>query len=186
MTKDLILKLIGLSKRLLNGFFFYLGWFVVVLAAAKDNPTFGVFITGILLGLHFLLFDQNRKDLVLLVVLSTAGFFLDSFYIWAGWLHYHSPNHWLPQFAPLWIVCLHAIFATSINHSLAWLKAFPPYAGVLGTFGIVTTYLAGARMGAIDFIAPYQWVLFYIGCIWFFYLPAVYWFSRWLDRKIGD
>ncbi len=186
MDTGLIFKIMQYTKRLLNGLLFYIGWFACVVAAAKNAVHWAYIATFAILAAHFILQSHRLKDFILLITLSFAGFLLDSFFLHAGWLSYHSPNPWFATLAPFWVVCLHAIFSTSINHSLAWLKRRTYLEAILGAGGIAWTYLAGARLGAIDFLIPIPRALIGIGAVWFFYLPLVYWFSLWLDEKLGD
>lgn len=170
------------SKRFLNGILFYVGWFVCIAAAANNTVGWAYIATFAILAAHFLLQDYRLKDFILLIALSAAGFLIDTFFLRAGLLSYHSPNPWFGGIAPFWVVCLHAIFATSINHSLAWLKGRTYLDAILGAGGIAWTYFAGARLGAIDFTLSPPLALAIIGGVWFFYLPLVYWFSLQLDN----
>lgn len=186
MDKELIYKFVFYSKKLLNGLLFYVGWFICVIAAAKNRPEWALVATVAIVAAHFILYDKRWKDFILLVVLSSAGLLIDTFFLWAGWISYQSPNRFFIHLAPLWIVCLHAIFSTTINHSLAWLKNYLFASSFLGAGGIAWTYLAGQRLGAIDLLLPNFLSLLAIGCVWFFYLPCVYWFSLQLDKKYGE
>lgn len=186
MDKEFLYKLFFYSKKLLNGALFYAGWFYCVMSAAKGYPQEALFVTAAILIIHFLVFEQRRKDVILLITMVPIGFLLDSSYAYFGWVRFHSPNPLYPWMAPLWVLSLYAIFAITLNHSLSWLKAKPLYSAVLGTGGIASTYLAGLRLGAIDFIEPWYIVLGGIGAIWFFYTPALFAFCRYLDKRLGD
>jgi Protein of unknown function (DUF2878) len=186
MDKKLAVKMGLYSKRFLNGLLFYAGWFVCIAAAKKNQYHLALYVTLVILITHFAFYNQRRKDLILLCTLSTAGLLMDTSFMRAGWLSYQSPNQWLPEIAPFWVGCLHAIFSTTINHSLAWLKIYPFYSALLGSAGIAWTYFAGQKLGAIEILIPNPLALIAIGSIWFFYLPAVYGFSKWLDKIFGD
>ena len=52
--------------------------------------------------------------------------------------------------APYWMVALWALFATTLNVSLRWLRARPWLGALLGALGGPAAYYAGARLGALE------------------------------------
>ena len=60
----------------------------------------------------------------------------------------------LPGLAPYWIVAMWALFATTLNSSLGWLKGRPLLAALMGGFGGPLAYLAGHRLGGVEMADP--------------------------------
>ena len=54
--------------------------------------------------------------------------------------------------APYWIVAMWALFATTVNLSLRWLKGRLWLALILGAIGGPLAYFAGYRFGAVTFL----------------------------------
>jgi cell division protein FtsW (lipid II flippase) len=53
--------------------------------------------------------------------------------------------------APYWMVAMWALFATTLNVSLRWLRPHVGLAALIGAVGGPAAYYAGARLGAIEF-----------------------------------
>jgi hypothetical protein len=72
-------------------------------------------------------------------MLTAAGFFEFANGVYVNWL------------VPLWLVSMWALFATTLNVSLKWLKDRYVLAAVFGAIGGPVAYYAGHRIGAVDF-----------------------------------
>ena len=60
----------------------------------------------------------------------------------------------MPHIAPPWILALWALFASTLNVSLRWLRGRIVVAVVLGAVAGPLSYWAGVRMGAVEFTQP--------------------------------
>lgn len=170
-------------KKLLNGVLFYIGWFFIVVSAAQGLPLKAFFFAVMTMVFHFTFIDRQAKECVLVASLVGFGFILDTIFVLLGLLVYESPDPWISWGAPLWILGIHAIFASTIYHSLSWLGNYPWVSAVLGALGSFFTYVAGNRLGAVVFLLPGIWSPIIIGAVWFFYLPLVYLYADWLKRR---
>ena len=79
------------------------------------------------------------------------GLVFDSLLESSGWLRYPS-GMLLSNMAPYWILAMWALFATTLNSSMGWLKNKLILASVLGAIFGPLSYMAGQRLGAIEFI----------------------------------
>ena len=133
---------------------FQLGWFACVLGAANGWPWAGpVLVLGII-GLHLARARRWRPELRLILAVAALGLVVDSLLLATGWLSYPS-GLWVPGLAPYWIVAMWALFATTLNLSLGWLRGRPLLALLLGAVGGPLSYLAGEKLGGIDLIEPF-------------------------------
>ena len=137
-------------KPLLNFFAFQFGWFATVLGAAKGMPWIGPIAVLAVVTLHLSLSVRPRSELKLLLSAMLAGLVLDSLLVASGWVAY--PNGIVVEgFAPYWIITMWALFATTLNVSMKWMRGRPALAVLMGAFGGPLSYLAGQKLGAISF-----------------------------------
>jgi hypothetical protein len=71
-----------------------------------------------------------------------------------------------PTFIPLWLVALWACFATTINHSLSFMKNRPLVQAVFAGFGGPSSYFAGQRLGSVEFGYSLPVTLVVLSIIW--------------------
>jgi len=121
-----------------------------VLGAANGMPWLALVVFPIALwNIH-----QSRSasaEILLVLLAVTLGVLLDSFLVRSGWLRYPS-GMFLEGVAPYWILAMWALFATTLNASMAWLKKNLLVAAVMGAVFGPLSYLGGARLGAIEFM----------------------------------
>lgn len=140
-------------KLIVNFVAFQLGWFACVLGAAKGLPWAGVLVVLAVVALHLALVRRPLPELRLVAFAMALGLLLDSLLLATGWLSYPSGN-WLPGMAPYWIVAMWALFATTLNVSMGWLRGRPLLAVLMGAVGGPLSYLGGEKLGGIELIAP--------------------------------
>jgi hypothetical protein len=140
-------------KTLLNVALFQVGWFACVLGAAGGVPWLGPLVVLAVVAVHLGLARRAERELRLILAALVLGLLVDSLLLSTGWLEY--PNgFWLPGLAPYWIVAMWALFATTLNVSLAWLHGRTVLAALLGAVGGPLSYLAGEKLGGIVLVKP--------------------------------
>ncbi len=170
--------------RIFNSLSFYGGWTALVIFAAAGEPGKGLWILAALMAVHFFLSHQRSKDAVFLCTVTLAGCLLDIGYQSFGVLSYASPNPYLSWAPPFWMVGVYFLFAAAVDYSLFWLRNFPLIAAICGAVGGVMSYLAGARLGAAEFLLPDGQSLIIIGVVWAIFMPVACWYSALLDRHM--
>lgn len=134
-----------------NAIAFQAGWFATVLGAANGLPWVGPVAVLVVGALHLRTSRRPGVEARLLLAAMALGLILDSLLLATGWIAY--PNGiWAPGLAPYWIVALWALFATTLNVSLRWLRGRDALAVLFGAVGGPLSYVAGARLGAMSFI----------------------------------
>lgn len=163
---------------------FYLGWFVCIFGATHGSNVLPIVSTIVLLAIQFHIFSSLKiynspfRDFPLLFFVTLFGGFIDTLYIYLGLIEYSATIPGLPWLCPPWVLCMYALFSSTINHSLSWLRKFPLLSAVLGAVFSFLSYVAGAKVGAATFLAPGFTTPTLIGLVWFFFLPMVMYFSR--------
>jgi len=141
------------SAVAVNFLLFQAGWFACVLGAARGYPWQGALVA--LLIAAFIVFRSRnpRDELSLVLVAALIGFAFDSVLALTGWLSFAGAVP-LPALAPVWMVSLWALFATTLNVSLRWLREWPVLGVLFGAIGGPVAYYAGERLGALQFADP--------------------------------
>lgn len=133
-----------------NIILFQIGWFACVLTAANNQPLVGAIISLFILVSHVVMSKQFEQEIRIIVIAMVIGLFWDSLIVSAGWITYQSGM--LADFmAPYWIVLMWALFATTLNYSLSWMKEKLLMSAVFGAIAGPLAYYAGMKLGAVEF-----------------------------------
>lgn len=130
---------------------FQAGWLSCVLGAANGYPLLGPVVVLAVVAIHLVSAARPHRELMLIVLAGTLGAILDSALLRTGWLTYPNGMIWAGT-APYWIVAMWLSFATTLNVSLRWLRGRAWAALAFGAIGGPVSYLAGARLGGLEFV----------------------------------
>ena len=166
-------------KLLLNFAAFQIGWFACVLGAANGLPWLGPVVVAAVVALHLALVRRPLPELYLLLAAMLIGLVLDSLLLATGWLRY-SAGLWLPGLAPYWIVSMWALFATTLNVSMGWMRGRPVLTVLMGAVGGPLSYLAGEKLGAIELTQPIA-ALAALSLAWAMAMPLLMWLAARFD-----
>jgi len=133
----------------LNVAVFQAGWFACVLGAAHGLPWIGIALTSAAVAWHAWRAPSPARELELVAIVVLIGAIWDSALVAAGWIAF-APEAFAERLAPYWILALWALFATTLNVSLRWLRNRPVLAALLGALSGPLAYWAGARLGALE------------------------------------
>lgn len=137
----------------LNVVLFQVGWFSCVLGAAKGLPWAGVIAALAIVAFHLMRATAPMAELSLLAFTLAIGAVADSLLLQTGWIAYPA-GMLITGVAPLWILALWLLFATTLNVSMRWLKQRTWLAFVLGAICGPLSYWGASRLGAVQFVAP--------------------------------
>ena len=168
--------------RFINAIGFQLGWLACIASVRYDQEISALIFSSVLVGLHFLYSPTPLRDLKLSLIVFVLGVLVDSslqyfsvisFYGWA-----------LGPLSPFWLWMVWAMFALTLNYSLAFLQnrhwLVTSIAGLV--FGPLS-YIAGTKLGAASFNnTPIHMVI--LGIIWMLTLPALVSFCHKLHAPI--
>ena len=159
---------------LLNSVLYFVGWFFLVHSAAEGFAWEGIVVALAIILVHLFRSQYPISELVLIIYSLVLGFVIETFFLTCGILSFSSPNHIFSHFAPVWLAAMYALFATTINNSLARFGDNYMTAAIFGFAGSICSYYAGYRLGAVEFLIPKAGSLLVIGSVWFFFLPSLF------------
>lgn len=164
---------------LVNFLLFQLGWFACVLGAAHGMPWPGVAVAAAVIACHAWRAAAPLRELSLVLLALVAGGLFESTLVAAGLMHYQG-GVLLPGTAPVWMLSLWGVFATTLNVSMRWLHGRPALAALLGALGGPLAYLSGARLGAVR-LAPGHRTVIVLAIGWAALTPLLCALARRLD-----
>ena len=133
---------------------FKLGWLSSVVGGAQQLPWLGPVVVCMAIALHLFRAERPSSELMLIISCGLIGAFFDSTLVAAGWVTF--PSGMFSEFlAPYWIVTMWMLFATTLNLSMRWMRGRPWLAAAFGLAGGPLAYLAGQKIGGIQFVDQY-------------------------------
>ena len=141
------------ARVVANFLAFQIGWFSCVLGAAHDLPWAGTAVAAAIVAAHIGSAARPLQELKLVAIALLIGTAWDSALVTLGWLDFRS-GFFIEGMAPHWILALWALFAMTLNVSLAWMKTHLTAAVVLGAIAGPLAYWGGVRLGAVSFVEP--------------------------------
>lgn len=138
-------------RVVINFVCFQLGWFACVISAAEGVPIIGLAMAAVAVGLHLFLARDAHAEGLLIAFAVMIGLGYDSLLVAFGWIRYPS-GMVVPGLAPYWILAIWALFATTLNMSMAWLRNRLWLAAALGALFGPLSYLGGGRLGGLEFL----------------------------------
>jgi hypothetical protein len=165
--------------QLINLVLFQAGWWACVLLGGSPAHWSGTLIAIGIIGFHLSLSDQAHAEAKLIALAILIGLLWDSLLVRFGLLNY-SHGMMADTLAPHWIIAIWAIFATTINLSLRWLKNRTIAASLLGAIGAPLSYYAGMKVGSVTM--PDQLLaMTVLGLGWALLMPVLMRFSMRYD-----
>ncbi|QOC23344.1 DUF2878 domain-containing protein [Wenzhouxiangella sp. AB-CW3] len=161
---------------LVNQGLFQIAWPACVIGAAQGVGWIGGMVVGSLALWQLQTVRRHPRDWQIIIICLVTGLLLDTAWIRLGLLEYSMawPS---AEFAPAWILLLWLALALVINHSMALFKRRLALIAVLGAVGSPLSYFAGARFGAVEWVAPAWQVVVATGLSWALILPALFWLA---------
>lgn len=162
----------------INATLYQAGWFACVLGAAHASPWLGVLAAVPIIAWHLARSTEPRRELALIVAAACLGAVFETALLQSGLVSYEGAPR--ASVAPLWMVALWAMFATTLNVSLRSLRGHLVLGALLGAVGAPAAYYAGARLGAMQ-LATLGAALTAIAVGWALLTPLLLRAARQLD-----
>jgi len=164
----------------LNAALYQAGWFACVLGAVHGHASVGIVAAVAIIGWHLASAPQPGREAALIALCAVAGALFETLLVRGGWVRYDTAATFLDGAAPVWMIMLWAMFATTLNVSLRTLRDHVALAALLGLVGGPLAYYGGVRLGAIAF-PDVAAALVAIGIGWAILAPAVLCLARRFD-----
>jgi len=133
--------------KLLNGIMFNISWLLIVLA---QDALISWAVAAVHVTLHMLVMGRGRAELQLLGLAAVVGLAVDQLLFTANVLG----NATGAAGAPLWLSALWPVFATTLLHAFAGLRANLLLAAMIGGIGGYLSYRVGTGLSGVDFAQP--------------------------------
>jgi hypothetical protein len=137
-------------KNIKNLVLFKLGWIGCATFAANGYPGLAILTVAAVAALHLATLPVKRKEALVLLAAALFGMSWESALVGLGIVSYPGYDG-SAVLAPLWIVAMWVLFATTINHGLAWIKRNWVIASTAGLIGGPLAFFGGAGLGAVAF-----------------------------------
>jgi len=155
-----------------NFILFQLGWFSCVIGGASaDYYWTGVAVVAVIVAVHLFRANNIRSEIMLIAITTIVGTAWDSSLMMAGFISF-SNGIVLSGLVPFWMIAMWALFATTLNVSMKWMKNKYLLAAAFGAIGGPVAYYAGHRIGAVEFNDTFT-ALYAIGAGWAVIMPAL-------------
>ncbi len=139
------------KSMITNFVLFQLGWFACVLGGAYGQALLGSLIAILVIAYHFYRANEAKKELLLLSIALIIGFIFESIVTAQGLARY-SHGQVFDVIAPLWMILMWPLFATTLNLSMRWLKNLTPLlVSLVGVIFAPLAYYAGSQLGAVEY-----------------------------------
>jgi Protein of unknown function (DUF2878). len=153
-----------------------LGFQLLWLLCVQGNNILAVAATAIALIGHWRWVANFSDEWRLVVTFALCGLLSESIIANLGLIQFHGviglQSIGLPLYlAPPWLVCLWAMMATTLRHSLIFLDCRPLLAVVLALVFVPLSYFAGAKISGSILVDPMYLPLLVEGLIWAVALP---------------
>ncbi|MCB1119399.1 MAG: DUF2878 domain-containing protein [Chlamydiia bacterium] len=167
--------------RLINYLSFYVIWIICLWSAVHDRQATALIVTLTYLTLHLKLSKKPRFDLLLIASLTLLGLIQDTILIHTGIIVFHGN----PPITPIWLLCIWALFGSTLDSSLFWLQKHPLLAALFGAFGFPICYQIGVSATAATWLIPDPQAWLILALIWFFLFPALFYALRFVEKRFG-
>lgn len=161
-----------MSLMIQNFILFQIGWLSCVIGGASSSYHWiGVAVVTAIITLHLLRSYVISNEIMLIVIATLLGTSWDSALMGAGLLAFNN-GVVFDAIIPFWMVAMWALFATTLNVSMQWMKNRYLLAAVFGAIGGPVAYYAGHRLGAVEF-SQVSTALLVVGAGWAVIMPLL-------------
>jgi hypothetical protein len=137
----------------INIVLFQIGWFACVAGGARGAGWVGSALTLLIVAWHLACAQRPALELRTVAGVTLLGGVWDSVLAAHGGFNYAS-GMFSAFAAPHWIFALWALFATTLNVSLRWLRGRYIVSALLGAVSGPFVFWAGQQLHAVQFASP--------------------------------
>ena len=153
-----------MMRTIVNIAIYQLIWFLAVLGGNT-----GAYIGLVLLLIHLAQSQCRVADIKTIALLLCIGILIDGILQQIGFFTFRVTGFPIP----FWLMVIWMGLATTLHHSLSWLKTKPLLSMLFGALGGPAAYWAGARLGASTLNWSLPSSLLVLVFIWALLFPAI-------------
>jgi hypothetical protein len=169
---------------LVNFIGFQVGWFACVLGAAHDKELLGMIIALGVVIYHIVTQGDSRKELKLVLVAIAIGLLWETWVLNLDILRYPSHSELL-FWPPSWLIMMWALFATTINLSMGWLKGRWALSVLMGAVFGPLAFIGGEKLGAVVFLdSTLSIITLSVG--WGLLMPLLLWIAERINHNFNS
>lgn len=134
---------------------FKIGWLSCVYGAASGFALEGCLVALVIVAISLKQAENRHAEVLTLGLITLVGLVWESFVSSQQLMIYATQSesqHGGLVLAPIWLVVMWALFATTINQSMGWLKDKLIVAAILGAIFGPMAFIAGEKLGAVTFV----------------------------------
>jgi hypothetical protein len=158
---------VHLVKQFANFLFFQVGWFISVVYGSSWSVAFLLLV----LAVHFSWISHYSREWIVIVIVVFLGASWD--FTMTGF-DVLIPGPEYSFFIPVWLICLWGLFATTLSHSLSWLRRRYLVSACIGAFFGPASYWVGTSLSDVGMGLPLIRSLGLLSLGWAFLLPAFF------------
>ena len=169
---------------LVNFIGFQVGWFACVLGAANNKELLGMIIALGVIIYHVVTQGDSRKELKLVLVAIAIGLLWETWVLNLDILRYPSHSELL-FWPPSWLIMMWALFATTINLSMGWLKGRWALSVLMGAVFGPLAFIGGEKLGAVVFLdSTLSIITLSVG--WGLLMPLLLWIAERINHNFNS
>jgi hypothetical protein len=134
---------------------FNVAWFGLVYWGNAFVP-----IALLMLAVHIVFFMTSYREFFFIVIVTVIGIYVDSLLQYFNFFIFSEDPH-----IPIWLMLLWASFATTLSHSLLFLR-LSVWLQILAGLLAPLSYIAGHQFEAVSFGQPLITTYFVLSLIW--------------------
>jgi hypothetical protein len=169
---------------LVNFIGFQVGWFACVLGAANDKELLGMIIALGVIIYHVVTQGDSRKELKLVLAATAIGLLWETWVLNLDILRYPSHSELL-FWPPSWLIMMWALFATTINLSMGWLKGRWVLSVFMGAVFGPLAFIGGEKLGAVVFLDSTQSIVT-LSIGWGLLMPLLLWIAERINHNFNS
>lgn len=139
-----------MKQKLINFILFQAGWLAVVLLGTGQFHWLGLVVVAAIVIWHLVTSPSPQAEAQLILFALGIGIIWENLLTLTGVVVYPH-GQIFGDLAPVWIIAMWAMLATTLNLSLRWLHGRFVLASAFGALGGPLAFLAGERLGAVVF-----------------------------------
>ena len=171
--------------KIINLIFFYLIWWGCILGIRSNFDYVGPILTLVFIVVHLNIVAESRKELILILCCGFLGLIVESLYLYFNFISYEGyliSESFMP---PLWIVCIWIALATTINHSMVFLKNKWIVTGICGAIFGPICYFAVMKFNILHFHFSVSESIFILSVACGISLQLMYYINKIIEDKYG-